>query len=327
MPAVFDYVISDTTLQQLIQRFVPAEDLYYFEDDQTLSALLEAGVAVYTQREFSESYPCFSLDYGDVYHMWGLSLPDPSWVTLLPAQQLSVFPPGRLERLLAYQVTCGRGHVYDGDWFAEWERPVSTTVTVDGRWFYLLTAADWEQYRPDVRKKWVLKWLRDRHKDDTGSMIHALEERHDRVPYPLITEYAGTFAAQSGPNCFAAAIAMAVGGAGIQNYPQSRCLMAQWLHQEPFFRLLEAQEYAKVMDLRVMSEVSAVLPSDVLVWYTKDEVPAHAAFAVTDELVFQKNAQGWDSPWQVLKVGNVWYNGFLQSGGHIAIYRRTSAST
>ncbi len=322
MPAVFDHFMSDRTLQQLVQRFVPAEDLYYFEDDQTLSTLLEAGVAVYTQREFSESYPCFSLDYGDVYHMWRLSLPDQAWVTLLPVQQLSVLGPTLLERMLAYQVTCGRGHVYGGDWFAERERPVSTTVTVEGRWFYLLTAADWAQYGMDVRKEWVLKWLSDRRQGDVRSTFLGVEARYEHVPYPLITEYAGTFSAQSGPNCFGATIAMVVGGAGIRHYAQSRRLMAQWLHPEPFFRLLAGQGYVKVTDLRNISEVLAMQPSDVLVWYSKDAVAVHAAFAVTDALIFQKNAQGWDHPWQILPVGDVWYNECLRSGGHIALYRR-----
>ncbi len=321
MAAEGDCVMTDTTLQQLIQRFVPASDLYYFEDSQTLSALLQAGVAVYTRQEFSASYPCFSLDYGDVYHVGRLSLADSAWRTLLPAHQLSVLSPTLLEKLLAYQVRCGRGHVYDADWFLEGERPVNTTVTVDGRWFYLLTAADWAQYSMDVRKEWVLKWLSNRHQYDRSTVLD-LEPAHERVPYALITEYAGTFAAESGPNCFAATIAMVVGGSGPHHYPQSRCLMAQWLHPEPFFRLLRAQGYVKVTELRKISEGSAVIPSDVLVWYTRDAGVVHAAFAVTHVLVFQKNAQGWDHPWQVLSLADVWYNECLPSGGHIDLYRR-----
>ncbi len=63
----------------------------------------------------------------------------------------------------------------------------------------------------DVRKEWVLKWLSDRRQGDVRSMILGVEARYEHVPYPLITEYAGTFSAQSGPNCFAATIAMVVG--------------------------------------------------------------------------------------------------------------------
>lgn len=322
MPTVGDCVMTDTTLQKLIQRFVPATDLYYFEDDQTLGALLQEGVAVYTRQEFSASYPSFSLDYGDVYHVGRLSLPDSAWRTLLPAHQLSVLSSRLLENLLAYQVRCGRGHVYDADWFLETERPRTPTVTVDGRWFYLLTAEDWAQYSMDVRKEWVLKWLSDRRQDDVRSTVLEIETAHERVPYPLITEYAGTFAAESGPNCFAATIAMVVGGRGSHHYPQSRSLMAKWLHPEPFFRLLQAQGYVKVTDFWKINEASAVRPSDVLVWYTRDARVVHAAFAVTDARVFQKNAQGWDHPWQVLSLGDVWYNECLSSGGYIALYRR-----
>ncbi|MCL4351563.1 MAG: hypothetical protein M1318_02780 [Firmicutes bacterium] len=98
--------------------------------------------------------------------------------------------------------------------------------------------------------------------------------------------------------------------------------MTQWLHPAPFFRLLAGQGYAKATDFRNISEVVAVRPSDVLVWYTKDAVAVPAAFAVTDALIFQKNAQGWDHPWQVLPMRDVGYNECLLSGGHIALYRR-----
>lgn len=66
----------------------------------------------------------------------------------------------------------------------------------------------------------------------------------------------------------------------------------------------------------------AIQPCDVLVWFTGDGIAGHAAFAVSDELVFQKQAQGWDNPWQVLRVSDVWYNEYLKTGGHIEIYRR-----
>jgi hypothetical protein len=321
MPRVFGYTISDKNLNSVIERFVPPSDLYYLADDEIVEALLSGGVPVYTRREFSESYPGFSLEYGDVYHIWQVSLAEQAWVTLVPAEHLGGFDPALLERLLAFQVRCGRGHVYDGDWFSEWERPVSTTVTVDGRWFYLLTATDWAQYSLEIRQEWVLKWLRNRLQGDVHYPVREAEKRHPRVPFALIIEYAGTLAGVSGPNCFAATIAMVVGGIGPHHYPQSRRLIAEWLHPEPFFRLLSRQGYAHVKSLRHVSEFSLMQPSDVLVWFSKDGVPTHAAFAVTNALIFHKSAQGWDHPWEVVPVGDVWYNGCLLSGGHIALYR------
>lgn len=63
-------------------------------------------------------------------------------------------------------------------------------------------------------------------------------------------------------------------------------------------------------------------PTDVLVWYTENGIAGHAGYAVSHELVFQKQAQGWDNPWQVLKIRDVWYNEYLKTGGHMTVFRR-----
>jgi hypothetical protein len=141
------------------------------------------------------------------------------------------------------------------------------------------------------------------------------------IPYSLIDEYAGIFPDKSGSNCFAAAAAMVIGDRTIQNLQQSHVLIQQWLHQEPFFRLLKGQGYSKFMECCLIRDLTLVQPPDVLIWYTQDGTARHAAFAMSNELVFQKNSQGWDSPWQVLKVTDIWYNDYLKTGGHISIYR------
>ena len=65
-----------------------------------------------------------------------------------------------------FQIRCGRGHVYCADWFGNADRPANNTVTVDGRWFYALTAGDWQAKGVAEQKLWVLKSLRTWHQDD-----------------------------------------------------------------------------------------------------------------------------------------------------------------
>lgn len=317
-----DAILIDTTLATLVKRFLPPCDLYYFEAEHIHRYLIEAGIPVYTREEFSRSFPRFSLDYGAVYHMFDLAIPEVPWVTLLHASEWRSISRELQAELMVSQIRCGRGSVYCADWFGNADRPANNTVTVDGRWFYGLTAGDWQAKGVAEQKLWVLKWLRKWHQDDGPAVGGELNGGFERVPYGLIHEYAGRFADQSGPNCFAAAIGMVLGGTGVASYPQSRRLMTQWLHQAPFFRLLDAQRYERVTEVRTIAHTSAVQPTDVLVWCTSDGTAQHAAFAVAPDTVFQKGGQGWESPWQLVRLEDVWYNESLQSGGYIALYRQ-----
>jgi hypothetical protein len=310
------YSLNDATLNKFIERFVPDRSVYYFDDDQILRSLLKRGITVYTPKELLRSFPTFSLDYGSIYHIWDLSLSDTAFVARLNADEFSMLNLDFQRALLDYQVKCGRGHVYDERWFNDFDPPNSNVVTVDANWFYLLTLEDWQQYSEEERKRWIVKWLKNWN-ENTGveTVLDEPVEVSKGVPYSLVKEYAGTFAPQSGPNCFAAAIAMAVGG------EQCHALISQWLHQEPFFRLLKAQGYLKVTTMHER-DFSLVEPADVLVWVTENQMAGHAAYAVTRDLVFEKHAQGWESPWHVLRIQDVWYNEYLDSGGSISIYRR-----
>lgn len=86
---------------------------------------------------------------------------------------------------------------------------------------------------------------------------------------------------------------------------------------------MAAYRYRQVSQLRLIPNPSGVCPSDVLVWGRNDETAQHAAFAVASETGFQKAGQGRESPWQPVRLADVsGYRGYLQSGGHIAVYRR-----
>lgn len=312
------YSVDGATLDRFVEQFVPGRSVYYFDDEEILGSLLGEGITVYTPTELLRSFPTFSLDYGSIYHIWDLDLPDTVFVGRLNADELSTLKPALQRKLMEYQVQYGRGHVYHKDWFTDFEPRAGTgnIIREDATWYYLLTFEDWRQYSAEVRRKWVLKWLKSWHKDTRFETVPEDHSGCERVPYHLMMEYAGTFSAQSGPNCFAAAIAMVV------DSEQSHTLISQWLHQEPFIRLLQAQGYVEITALRDL-DFSLVEPADVLVWVTEDQMVGHAAYAVTGDLVFQKHGQGWESPWQILRTIDVWYNEYLNSGGSVSIYRRT----
>lgn len=322
---VYGYRMGPATLAAMTEHFVARREPYYFDAVDLRDSLLEQGIAVYTQEELSRSFPTFSVEYGSLYRVWEDGLMNQSFVSQLSPEQWMGLNGRVRDEILAQQVRCGRGHVYPASWFMDWPDQISRprrTVKVDGVEYYGLTAEDWDAYGRGTQFEWVLRWLRSENQNDEGKAM----ERYDDVvepsiPVRFIKEYAGTFAKACGPNCFAAAIA-AVVAQGPAHISASRSLITEWLHQGPFFRLLSAQGFAKSDEVASLEDFSRIKSSDVLVWYRgDDETATHAAYAVTANLVFQKGAQGFEHPWQVIQVADVWYNEHLLTGGRIDLYR------
>lgn len=319
MEYVFDCRITESTLDEIAQSFVPERDVYFFDDESIAYTCLRCGLTVYSRPEFASAFPLFAVNYGSVYHLWSMKLPQNAFVLIVNPDELKYLSDDIRLNLLARQIEYGRGHIYDMDWFDKLKLPRTRTADVGGKSFYFLTWDDWWEFSPVIRKRWIVEWLRDWRKEDAaGFEFVDFPHPHEGVPYELIKEYAGTFGSASTANCFAGAIAMVV---GIQNPDQSRVLISEWLHQGPFFRLLHGQGYVKCAEYCDTGNL-VFRPADVLVWYTGDGIAGHAAYAVSDDLVFQKQGQGWDNPWQVLRINDVWYNEYLKTGGSIAVFSR-----
>lgn len=311
--------MTESALNEIAQWFVLPWDVFYFQDDVVATACLQHGLTVYTREEFSSTFRLFALNYGAVYHLWSMKLPNEAYVVRLTTRELDNLPPSIRERLLIQQVEYKRGHIYDAQWVGKLQIPSSVSIVIDGAWHYFLTWNDWWGFTPNIRRRWIVEWLREWRKDEPVGVTHFPHDQRD-IPYELIAQYAGTIGAASTPNCFAAAIAMVV---GMKNPDQARALITQWLHQGPFFRLLQGQGYLKQAEYRDLSSLE-MRSGDVLVWYTGDQLAGHAGYAMSHDLVFQKLGQGWDNPWQILKFADIGYNDYLDAGGHITVYRRAT---
>ena len=138
--------------------------------------------------------------------------------------------------------------------------------------------------------------------------IHSLESTQEHLPTQAVP--------------FAAAIGIAVAAANPNHQSNGNVLIHQWMHPEPFFRLLEAIGYGKTLEVHSSDEFGYVLPADVLVWESKEGVAIHAAFAIGHDLMFQKQGQGWECPWQVLRLNDIGYSHCLDNDGIISIYRK-----
>ena len=106
--------------------------------------------------------------------------------------------------------------------------------------------------------------------------------RELRGRFPELLPLLGTFAADSGPNCFGSVMA-ACGVPGVSGL---------WMHSPPFMRWLER----------------VAVPSDdlgacgtVLIWRDASGQVQHAALALGHGWLFHKEAQAWFSPRQVVR--------------------------
>lgn len=223
--------MTESTLDKLIDVFVPKNDFYFFDDDKISNACLRQGITIYTREEFASSFPFFALEYGSLYHIWTMKRPKDSYVLVTTPAEFASLPEEIQRRLFLTQIHYGRGHIYPMDWLEQFKIEISNTTTVDGKSYYFLTWDDWSALTSETRKEWLLKWLREWRKEENTELIQFTHD-HEGVPYNLIQQYAGTFADTSTANCFAAAIAMVV---GTRNQIQSQVLISQWLHQGPFF--------------------------------------------------------------------------------------------
>ena len=115
--------------------------------------------------------------------------------------------------------------------------------------------------------------------------------RHDEVPehvwesvartLPAARTIAGTFPAESGPNCFGTVMA-ATGVLGAERV---------WMQREPFERWLSETTRPGGDDAD---------PGTVLVWRSPDGLLEHAAVTIGEGWVLHKPSQGWMSPNKVL---------------------------
>ena len=133
----------------------------------------------------------------------------------------------------------------------------------------------------------------------------------ETISHPLnasTREFANSFAASSGPNCFATALACVT-----NNLDEARAISLLWLHQEPFLQGLNARGYA----------ITAKEPQtgDVIVWFDSSDLAQHACAVIAPGLVLNKNAQRWSAPRQILKLESVLEN-WLEDQLEVRVFSR-----
>lgn len=231
--------------------------------------------------------------------------------------------------MLINQVILNRGQVYDLPWLSRFQgicvlpetilrEIVSRSVVVNGTSYFVLTRDFWIRLDRSIQEAWILQWLADSVNESEISPVCPETLSVPPSYQPLVERYAGRFPDSSGANCFAAALALSTG-----NIETAEHIIRLWLHEEPFFRSLQAGGYRFAVDIFDDRKMSAIQSDDVIIWINKGGGAVHAAFCVAFGYVFNKMGQNWQQPWSVVPVKQVFgYNDVLLEGGKIAIYRK-----
>jgi hypothetical protein len=319
MQKILHCTIHDEELDAIAQVFVADENIYFLQDEGLLKPILRQGVVVFTRKEFRKIFPAFGLQYGAGYTLW--KVPEDTFVAVGRQQEFLNLDKDLLQLLYKQQLELGRGHVYTHEWFDLFEHTPESVIEHKGKRYYLLTSEDWRIFTMSTKRRWILRWLQLSREDSPQGIDGLPQELYQPN---LLKEYVGRFATRSGPNCFAAALSMAVAmNAECSDVP--RQLIQLWMHDGPFFRLLFAHGFDKAFECRTIEHMCLAEPGDVLVWRNGEEKPIHAAFKVSADVVFEKSGQYWFQPWQFTRIHDIWYNDILNEGGYVEVYRQSSA--
>lgn len=322
--------ISENQRDTWIRSFLPRHEPFFFQGEQQVNRLLQAGMIVYTRSEFRESFPDFSLSYGCTYQLWGI--PQDTYVWMSDASQHSQIATDLLQDILADQVKLHRGQVYDDAWRLRLQNKQAGRELSDTDWqnifhhyqvndpsrHFILTHDVWSTLPKNVQETWLLEWLNDQLVDDAVTPINPHDVPIVASHQPLVMRYSGCFAETGGANCFAAALAMAMG-----ELRRTETVINLWLHQEPFLRAIHAEGYSPVHEVHNRDKINGIEPLDVLVWSKSDGCLVHASFCVAPGYVFNKMGQNREQPWLVLRIEEIIdYDEVISAGGKLIIYRR-----
>jgi hypothetical protein len=303
--------ITPEQMKLWMDTFLPKQEPFYIDgDNELLDQLNSLGFQVYSRAQFSEVADRFVGEYGANYRHWGV----PAMASIVYLEADTLRDRALQAKLFAHQASLGRGQVFTFDWVrdisADWfERLKESHKTCDDR--IILTHGAWMLLPTDIKVKWILKWLNER-----VESIAAPDVKCDNIPEyseQVIKEHVSTFPLASGANCFSAAAGAYFG---------SSDLIENRLNIEQFFDALMKEGLTKCEGISQLTDSGRLRPHDVLVWENANGGAVHAAYAVTDQFLFNKMGQFWFQPWQYVSVEHVLdYAGCLTNGGQIHIYR------
>ena len=222
---------------------------------------------------------------------------------LLDEHAFSLLNPEVRAGLVQEQIAVNRGSVYSVEAYADLLDPIELEAVAAGAagglfvWWPGLFATLSSSNQARVLARFVSD---DRPPCRRGELTADQRERmHQNLPG--VPARAGTFAADSGPNCLGAVI-----GAFTGEFVSTRT---------------ERDTFMAWLDQRRPRQGDAPDMGTVLLWHDEQNTLQHAAISLGDGYAFHKEAQTWWSPWQIVRLSEVverWQDVGVMSAARLA---------
>lgn len=248
---------------------------------------------VLTHSEFRATIQ--DLSFHDSYTTYAISS-EATWVTLLHSQELQNFPEEIRLELLQLQAKLGRGQIYIFDDYKdllkddELEQAQIYTFDFEGKMMLELNHTLWHNFSFETQQRWLAKFISEDRSDCLSGTLSKNKWEHINKHFPALKHLLG-FTDRSGPNCFATTLA------AMLDVEQAKNISSLWLQTETFLRAIQERGYKKSDP----SPNENLPQGSILVWEDKQSLQ-HACLYLGEGLVFNKDAQTWFAPRQILKL-------------------------
>jgi hypothetical protein len=148
----------------------------------------------------------------------------------------------------------------------------------------------WQHFSFETQKRWLSTFITEDRSECLSCQLNKVQWTRINKRYPAIKALLG-FADKSGPNCFATTLA------GFLDIEKAKNVAALWMQTETFLRVIKESGYH-----RTQLEANNNIPdASILLFHNEGELH-HACLYLGEGLVFNKDAQSWFAPKQILAL-------------------------
>lgn len=318
MEEIKNIKLSNQTMKEWEDKFIPNCNYFYFEDAEHARSLLQSKAFIISRDEFASNLQLNTLDTSTAFTPWKVDR-KAKYVAVINNDDFSGIDSKNKKEIFYLQWRFGRGQIWDLEVLEQFQNQPPFLLdeysfsTEEGEKI-LIQKSLWNQFSTKCKEDF-LKYVANLFIDEDTILVNLFETIDQ---YPLLEPYINSFSSKNGPNCFASVL-----GALEDNQSTRDWIIKQWVQPNTFLINLDLHGYKEATRITDLGQLS-VNSRDVIVWLSSDEVPLHACFVLNNKTVFNKNGQMMFNPWQVLsieKVMDTWKE-VIEQQGYIKVFRR-----
>ncbi|EEL50482.1 hypothetical protein CN373_09410 [Bacillus cereus] len=290
--------ITDYTLQQWDEKFVPNTDYFYFRE-----------IPPYLPVQKREKVPLM-LDERTAFLSWNVVL-EARYIAVISNKEFKTLDDKVRNAILLEQVYVNRGFIFTltelEQLHGESLRHLLAPYKLNQHENIILQRFIWDKLPKSLRIKVLIRIA----EEFTNHESLLVEYQSFHKEYPYISRYFNTFVGVNGPNCLGAV------AASIQQAPlAAEHFLNKWVLPEEFYKELKKNNYKRKCTVDIHR-------SNILVWEMNGQA-VHACYMLSDEIAFNKNGQTMFNSYQCQKRDDVLetWNHVLTSGGELHIYEK-----